>query len=312
MSRRRSGKFIHGWTIVDKTIGVTSTQAVSMVRRAFDARKAGHAGTLDPLASGILPVALGEATKLIPFLQKREKTYSFTVNWGEERNTDDAAGEIIKTSSIRPSVPQIEKILPEFVGQIDQKPPIFSAIKVNGQRAYSLARAGAAIVMKPRQVQIFSLRLLQVVDEDKAEFSICCGKGTYVRSLGRDIARRLGTFGYISALRRTVNGPFSEKNAIPLDNYSSVVHINNPSSFLLPIEAVLDDIPAVLLNPEQANHIRHGRAVSLADFEETDHPEALVQTGNKIVSAISDGQLIALARIEDGRLYPKRVLNRNI
>lgn len=312
MSQRRSGKAINGWAVVDKTIGISSTQAVSMVRRAFDARKAGHAGTLDPLASGLLPIALGEATKLIPFLQDRKKEYSFTINWGEERNTDDSVGEIMKTSSIRPSFEQIEKVLPDFVGQIDQTPPVFSAIKINGRRAYSLARAGAEIIMKPRQVQIFSLKLIQVVDKDKAKFSVCCGKGTYVRSLGRDIARRLDTFGYISALRRTVNGPFSEKNAIPLDNYDSVVHIAFPPSFLLPLEAVLDDIPAVFLNPEQVDHIRHGRAVSLVDLEEVDNPETLrVRLGNNTVCAMADGQLIALARLEGGRLYPKRVLNRN-
>jgi len=310
MSRRRRGKPVSGWAILDKTVGVTSTRAVSMVRRAFDAQKAGHGGTLDPLASGILPIALGEATKLIFRVMDGRKTYRFTVRWGEARDTDDAEGDITETSIHRPSSADIAAVLSEFIGEIDQIPPAFSAVKIDGKRAYDLARAGAAVTPKSRRVTIFALELLETPDRDSATFEVRCGKGTYVRSLGRDIARRLGTVGYISALRRTATGPFNEKCAISLDNFDSLVHIAPPSGFLLPVEAALDDIPAFSLNPEQADHMRHGRAVQLFDLAEDRSFEALnKQAADDLVCAMADGRLVALARVEDGKLCPARVLN---
>jgi tRNA pseudouridine55 synthase len=202
MGRRRKGSPIHGWVFLDKPLGLGSTQAVSMVRRAFNAQKAGHAGTLDPLATGLLAIALGEATKTVPYMMDADKTYTFTIKWGETTSTGDAdeRGEVIATSAVRPSRANIESVLPRFMGEIGQVPPAYSAIKVDGQRAYDLARAGQDVEIKSRNVRIESLRLVECPDEDHATFEVSCSKGTYVRSLGQDIARALGTEGHLSML----------------------------------------------------------------------------------------------------------------
>lgn len=216
MGRRKKGNPVHGWVILDKPMGMTSTQAVAAVRRIFDARKAGHAGTLDPMATGILAIALGEATKTVPYAMDADKTYRFTATWGEARDSDDAEGKVTGTSQERPSGAEIEAVLPRFTGTLSQTPPAYSAIRVGGMRAYDLARDGEDVVLQPRPVEVFEARLLDA-RADQAEFEILCGKGTYVRSWVRDIARALGTLGHVSALRRTSLGPWNEKNAVGLD-----------------------------------------------------------------------------------------------
>src|SRR5438477_1634657 len=221
MARRRKGDAVHGWVVIDKPVGITSTQAVGAVKRGFEAQKAGHAGTLDPMASGVLAVALGEATKTVPFAMEAEKTYEFIARWGEARDSDDAEGAITETNAVRPSRQEIEAALPGFVGEIGQVPPSFSAIKVAGERAYDLAREGEALQLESRNVLVHEVRLLRQPDEDHAEFEMRCGKGAYVRAWVRDIARALGTVGHVSALRRTRIGPFFLAEAIPLEKLQS-------------------------------------------------------------------------------------------
>ena len=216
MARRKRGKAVHGWLVLDKPAGMTSTQAVGAVRRAFDARKAGHAGTLDPLATGVLPIALGEATKTVPYAVEGEKGYQFTVRWGAETDTDDAEGRLVATSETRPDRGAIEPLLARFVGEILQTPPAFSAIKIDGERAYDLARAGETVELEPRLVRIDEFTLLHTPDRDTAVFEARCGKGTYVRALARDMGRALGCLGHVVALRRTRVGPFAEADAVSM------------------------------------------------------------------------------------------------
>ncbi len=258
--RNKKGDPVHGWINLDKPLGMTSTQAVGKVRRLLNAQKVGHAGTLDPLASGILPIALGEATKTIPFVQDDIKTYEFTVIWGEQRDTDDAEGDVIDTSDTRPSECEIKEILPSFTGEIEQTPPRFSAIKINGQRAYDLARDGKDVEIKSRHVYIAELALLST-EQDKAHFVMTCGKGTYVRSLGRDMALKLGTVGYIGALRRIKVGCFTQDNAISLDNLEKMDYVSARNEALLPLQTVLDDIPALALTEEETSKLRHGQSL---------------------------------------------------
>ncbi len=216
MSRGKKGDKIDGWVVLDKPVGLGSTPAVSRVRRLFGAQKAGHGGTLDPLASGVLPIALGEATKTVPFVMDGRKEYRFTLRFGQARSTEDAEGEVTATSEARPTDEAIRRALPAFVGEVEQVPPAFSALKVDGKRAYDLARAGEPVDLKPRRIVIERLELVGRADTDHADFVVSCGKGTYIRSLGRDLALSLGTVGYLSALRRTAVGPFREEAAISL------------------------------------------------------------------------------------------------
>jgi tRNA pseudouridine55 synthase len=264
MGRRRKGSPIHGWVFLDKPLGLGSTQAVSMVRRAFNAQKAGHAGTLDPLATGLLAIALGEATKTVPYMMDADKTYTFTIKWGETTSTGDAdeRGEVIATSAVRPSRANIESVLPRFMGEIGQVPPAYSAIKVDGQRAYDLARAGQDVEIKSRNVRIESLRLVEWPDEDHATFEVSCSKGTYVRSLGQDIARALGAEGHLSMLWRTASGDIDVSSAITPD---ALEQVDEPAraSLLHPLDAVLTHLPHVDLTPEQAGRVAHGNPVML-------------------------------------------------
>jgi len=307
MARKRRGRPIHGWIIIDKPLGMTSSTVVGKVRKYLDAAKAGHGGTLDPLASGVLPIALGEATKTMSYVMDGHKTYEFTVTWGEATQTDDCEGEIVERSDHRPSEDAIEAVLGEFSGAIEQVPPVFSAIKVNGQRAYALARADQEVELQPRTVFVENLALIDCPDPDHAAFTLTCGKGTYVRSLGRDLAIRLGTVGHISKLRRTVVGPFSEDVAISLDSLESLGHIAPDSENLLPIETVLDDIPALALTIEEARRLKQGQAVSILPVASRS-PETDVKQGD-IVSAMSEGRLVALAEIIGGEIRPFRVMN---
>ena len=239
MGRRRKGQQVHGWLNLDKPLGLSSSQAVSRVQRAFNAKKAGHGGTLDPLATGILPIAFGEATKTAAYAMDGPKTYYFGVRWGEARSTDDREGEIIETHDHRPAVQQIESSLAAFVGTIEQIPPRYSAIKIDGRRAYDLARRDEAVELKSRRVEVRELRLVDVPDADHAFLSVTCGKGTYVRALARDLAHHLDTVGPVDWLRRTAVGPFTEADAISLDKIEALGHISLDSDLLMPIETCL-------------------------------------------------------------------------
>jgi tRNA pseudouridine55 synthase len=305
--RRKKGQKVDGWLILDKPVDFTSTQAVTIVKRIFDAQKAGHAGTLDPLASGILPIALGEATKTVPYAMDAAKTYRFTLRFGEARSTDDAEGEVVQSSDRRPADDEIRAMLPGFTGLITQVPPAFSAIKVQGERAYDLARAGEAVELEPRQVLIHAIRLLARPNPDDATFEVISGKGAYMRALGRDLAAGLGTCGHIRDLRRTAVGPFTEQRAISLESLKALGH--SPAAFehLLPVETALDDIPALALTATEAIRLRSGQPVGLLHRQDRDRIYELAPGG--MVRAMAEGRLVALTRFEAGELVPVRVLN---
>ena len=307
----RKGEKVDGWVVLDKPLGLSSAGAVAAVRRAFGAAKAGHAGTLDPLATGVLVVALGEATKLVSFVMDAAKSYRFTVRWGEARATDDAEGAVVATSDHRPDRPAILAALQPFVGSITQTPPVYSAIKVEGARAYALARAGEVFEMAPRTVVISRFVLEAIEDTDHATFVVDCGKGTYVRSLARDLAQALGTVGHVAMLRRLAVGRFRAEDAISLDKLEGVGHSPGRSATLRPVETALDDIPALAVNETAAQRLRHGQVVPLAEAHGSspcDAPE-FSQRGNAPVAILAEGRLVALAAIGDGIIKPLRVFN---
>jgi tRNA pseudouridine55 synthase len=297
---------IHGWLVLDKPIGMTSTHAVSVIKHLFAARRAGHAGTLDPLASGCLPIALGEATKTVPFVVDARKSYRFTIRWGEERDTDDAEGRVVAASDMRPDQAAIEALLPRFTGDIEQVPPRFSAVKLDGERAYDLARDGEAVELAPRTVTVHRLDLVETADPEHTVLTAECGKGTYVRSLARDLGRILGVFGHVSSLRRDRVGPFGSRNMIPLEQVRALCHraADGEGHFadaLLPIETALDDIPALAVSPADAARLQRGQAVLLRGRD------APIVRG--VVQVASGGQLIAIAEVERGEIIPRRVFN---
>ncbi len=294
---------LNGWLIIDKPTGLTSSNVVVKVRRTLGIKKVGHAGTLDPLATGILPLAIGEATKTVSYLMSSIKDYTFTVKWGQQTNTEDSEGETIETSSHRPSKSEIQQILPSFVGKINQIPPIFSAIKIQGQRAYKRARNNEHVEMPAREVQIDDLTLISMPDDDHAIFKVTCHKGTYVRSIARDIALILGTVGHITALRRTRVGSFSENESISLEKFCELGHNSVAEGFIHPIEVALDDIPAISLQDQQSIELCHGKAVEIQDSLVKPHPKGPVFCKDP------KGKLIALATIEAGYIRPKRVFN---
>jgi len=307
MARKRRGRPVHGWLVLDKPLQMSSAQAVARVRRLLDAEKAGHGGTLDPLATGVLPVALGEATKTVAWAMEGAKTYRFTVRWGEARSTDDAEGGVTATSPARPDAAGIAAVLPRFTGEILQRPPAFSALKIGGERAYDRARAGESVALEPRRVRIERLTLLATPDRDHAEFEAVVGKGTYIRALARDTAEALGTVGHVAALRRTRVGPFGEAQAISLDNLASLVHIPRPLEHLLPVETALDDIPALAVTEAEADRLRCGQAV--LPLRPSDRAWLLELGDGQSVRATCEKKLVALARVADGTLRPVRVLN---
>jgi tRNA pseudouridine55 synthase len=303
---RRDKRDVHGWVVLDKPIGMTSTHAVAVVKRLFQAKRAGHAGTLDPLASGGLPIAMGEATKTVPFVMDGRKRYRFTVCWGEERDTDDTEGRVVKSSDLRPSAEAICGLLPQFTGMIEQTPPQYSAIKVQGERAYDLARDGEVVDLKPRPVEIHHLSLVEQTDSSHSVFEAECGKGTYVRALARDIGRILGCYGHICALRRTLVGPFGEADMIPLEQLEALCDRaasgeGSLADALLPVETALDDIPALAVTRADAARLHRGQAVLLRG---RDAPNC---SGTVYVTVA--GRLLALAEIGNGELIPKRVFN---
>ncbi len=288
---------INGWINLNKPLGMSSAQAVGKIKWLLKPAKVGHAGTLDPLATGVLPIALGEGTKCVNLLMDALKIYEFDVTFGERRDTEDAAGEVVATSDKTPSEAEILALLPLFTGPIVQMPPDYSALKVNGKRAYDLARAGQEVVLKSRPVIIYSLELINFNTERTASFRAKVSKGTYIRSLGRDIAQAAGSEGYISRLHRAAVGPFTDRDAISLDFLENSAHKAPPHEGVLPLSVALDDIPVLSLTAQQEQTLRHGQQVML------DHPDA------PLAAALLDGELVALVRVEANRLITQRMLN---
>lgn len=307
MTRKRRGEAVHGWVAVDKPLGMSSTHVVTLVRRAFNAQKAGHGGTLDPLATGILPVALGEATKTVPYVMDGRKIYRFTVCFGEERSTDDKEGEVTETHPHRPTREEILAALPQFLGEIQQVPPKYSAVKVDGQRAYDLARDGEDVDLKARTILIESFDLEEIPDADHAVFRVRTGKGAYVRSLARDLSRALGTVGHVATLRRLACGPFDEASAISLDKLDAVRHSAAPAEFLLPVVTALDDIPALALTEVEARRLSNGLTVAYAPVAARLALSDL--TDGTTVRAMDGERLVAIARLHGPEIRSVRVMN---
>lgn len=315
MARRgkKKGRPVSGWVIFDKPKGMVSTEAVAKIKWLFQAEKAGHAGTLDPLASGMLPIALGEATKTVPYVMEGFKVYQFTVAWGQERSTDDLEGEVTNTSDQRPNAFDIERILPQYTGVITQVPPMFSAIKIDGNRAYDLARDGETVVIPPRQVEIDQLRITEHLD-GRTRFEVECGKGTYVRALARDIGRELGCFGHVSELRRVEVAPFTEDDLVTLEEIQNVApqrgepnsdhQVERPDfkaldALLIETGAALDCLSQFPLSEDQAHRVKMGNPVLLRGSDAVvDEDEVCVTT---------KGKLLAIGSIDKGQFKPRRV-----
>ena len=304
--KKRDKRDVHGWVVLDKPVGMTSTHAVSVVKRLFSAKRCGHAGTLDPLASGALPIALGEATKTVPFVMDGRKLYRFTIRWGEERDTDDAEGRTVSISKERPAPEAVHALLPSYTGLIQQIPPRYSAIKIEGERAYDLARDGELVELAPRPVEIARLELVDIPDPDHAVLEAECGKGTYVRSLARDLGRALGCFGHVSALRRAAVGSFGEETMILLEQLEALCHRaasgeGSLADALMPVETALDDIPALAVSWADAARLQRGQAVLLRGRDAPNFRGTVYVTVS--------GQLLALAELDRGEIVPKRVFN---
>ena len=299
----KKGKVVNGWLVLDKPAGVTSTYAVGAMRRAFGARKAGHAGTLDPAATGVLPIAFGEATKTVPYAVDGEKCYRFTVRWGAQTETDDAEGRVLATSAQRSDAAAISRLLAQFTGEILQTPPAYSAIKVAGRRAYDLARGGEAVSLEPRPVLIHSLRLIDTPDADSAVFEARCGKGTYVRALARDMGRVLGCLGHLIALRRTRVAGFEEAGAISLSSVELALADGEAAlrRLLLPIEAALNDFAVLNVGQAEAARLLNGQPILVRGRD------APYQPGPTY--ALCRGHLVALGEIARGELHPIRVFH---
>ena len=305
---KNSGRRVDGWVVLDKPVGMTSTDAVARVKRLFGAAKAGHAGTLDPLASGCLPIALGEATKTVNFIMEGRKVYRFAVRWGAERTTDDGEGEVVATSERRPSEAEIGKILPRFTGSIMQAPPRFSAVKIAGERAYDRARGGEIVEMEPREITIYRLDLVGCPDPATALFEAQCGKGAYVRALARDMGRSLGCYGYVDSLRRVAVGPFGEEHMISLEKLEELRHKAEASGgsrgaeeALHSVATALDGIPALAVTGRDAVRLKRGQAVILRGRD------APLLSGPAY--ATFGNVPVALGQVEGGAFNPKRVFN---
>lgn len=296
---------LNGWLILDKPVEMTSTQAVGAVKRLTQAKKVGHGGTLDPLATGVLPIALGVATKTMSFVTESEKGYRFTIRWGEERDTCDGEGDVVCRSDKRPAEGEIRQALDGYIGLIEQVPPAYSAIKINGQRAYDLARRGETPDIPPREVEIHTFQLLSIISPDEAEFEVTCGKGTYIRALARDLGRQLGCYGYVSALRRTNVGNFDEKAAISLDKLEELVHNAPPGAYLQPVWASLDGIPAIEVAPNLTRRLRNGQSIRIMDSKRLPSPEE--QLHPRTVCTISEGKLIAVGEMRHNVFKPQKV-----
>ncbi len=303
---RRKGEPIHGWIAVDKPTGLTAATVVARIKRSMNAEKVGHGGTLDPLATGLLPIALGEATKTVAFAMDGRKTYQFELVWGVQTDTDDSDGQQIATAEGRPGRAEIEAALPIFTGSIQQVPPDYSAIKVAGKRAYDLARKGETLALEARTVRVDRFSLLESGPE-RAKFEVDCGKGTYIRALVRDLARHLGTLGHISVLRRTRCGPFGLEGAISLEMLESLGHKAAASEYLLPVATVLDDIPALALTAEEARRMRQGQSIALWPVAKRSPLSGL--TPGDAVQVKCGETLVAVAEVGEGMVRPVRVMN---
>ena len=307
MAPRQRGLPIHGWVILDKPLGMSSSRAVGAVRRCLGAAKAGHGGTLDPLATGVLPIALGEATKTVSYVMGGRKAYRFALCWGEARDTDDAEGRVIATSPERPSRAAIEAVLDAFRGRISQMPPAYSALKRDGARAYELARAGQVPDLAARPVEVDRLDLVDLPDPDHATFEAVVGKGTYIRALGRDLGRELGCYAYVTALKRLSVGPFALDRAISLDKLVALGHSAATSEHLLPLETALDDIPALALTEDEVRALRCGQAVARLRLQDRAPLDGMMDGAT--IRATSNGRLVALVAVEAGLIRPVRVMN---
>ena len=303
--RKPKGRPVSGWLILDKPVDFGSTEAVGKIKWLFNAQKAGHAGTLDPLASGMLPIALGDATKTVPYVMDGRKIYEFTVTWGEERSTDDLEGEVTQTSDQRPTEEQIRALMPAYIGVISQIPPQFSAIKIAGERAYDLAREGETVEIPSREVEVHRLTLLKA-ETDRAFFEVECGKGTYVRSLARDFGRELGCYGHISELRRSFVAPFAEETMVPLSALIALEEIEDRDERLAALDAYLVDtsealsaLPQIRISDDQAHRLRMGNPIILRG---RDAPVAEAEA-----VALAGDKLVAIGEIGEGEFRPKRV-----
>ncbi|MBP5352197.1 MAG: tRNA pseudouridine(55) synthase TruB [Alphaproteobacteria bacterium] len=298
--KHKHGDEVDGWLIIDKPQGMGSTQVVGKTRYLLQAKKNGHTGTLDPFATGVLPIAFGEATKLVPFVTDGKKEYEFTLKWGEKTDTGDTEGEVIARCDKVPNHDEIIAALPHFIGKITQVPPVYSAIKINGQPAYKLARKGENVEIKPREVEIYALELLEEMP-DSARFRVECSKGTYIRTLGKDIAEYLGTLGYLTALRRTKCGNFDLKSKILLDSLEKIEYVENRRQLLLPLETSLRDIAEIAVTAEDAKKLSMGQGISPKNYS--------VSAQENLAAAEFDDCLIALVQIGEKKISPIRVFN---
>ncbi len=300
MGRRQRGRAIDGWLVLDKPAGITSTDAVTRTRRLLDARKAGHAGTLDPAATGLLAIAFGNATKTVPHVTDADKAYRFTLRWGAATDSDDAEGTVIATSAARPDAAAIRAALPAFTGDIMQVPPQVSAVKVDGRRAYDLARAGEVMELAARPLHVDSLELIETPDADTAVLEMVCGKGGYVRSIARDLGEALGCLGHVVTLRRIWSGPFHTDDAVDW----AIIEAGDAAALeaaLLPLEAGLDGLPCLPCSAEAAARLRHGNPAPVLAAPDVDYGDE--------AWAAHGGRAIAIGRYRAGELHPSRVLD---
>lgn len=304
MGRRKKGDDVHGWLVIDKPKDMGSTDVVNQTRRLFNAKKNGHTGTLDPFATGVLPIAFGEATKLIPFVTDGDKEYEFIIQWGAATASGDTESEVVARLDKIPSKEEILNVIPDFIGEIKQIPPAYSAIKINGQRAYDLVRKGEAVEIPERIVTIYNLELLEELADNRAKFRVTCSKGTYVRTLGQDMALALGTLGYLTELRRTKCGKFSLDDTILLENLKNIVHSDDSKKVLLPVITSLRDIAELAVTEADAAKLRQGQAISPRLYQDKNLKEGAAV-------AVCNGELVAILRIEEKRISPQRVFNFN-
>ena len=307
LAGRRGARKISGWLVVDKPAGMTSAAVVGRVRRATGAAKAGHGGTLDPLATGLLPLALGEATKTVSYVMEGRKVYRFTVRWGEQRDTDDADGQVVAISDLRPIRNEIVAVLDRFQGDIEQVPPTYSAIKVSGERAYALARADQPVELAARIVHVSRIELLDCPSADLSIFEVEAGKGVYMRALARDLGAALGCLGHVVALRRMSVGPFTESQAISLEKLELVGHSEDLKTYLLPVGSALAGIPALSVTEAEANSLQRGQPIAALPVASRS-PSTQVSR-DAVVCAMARGKAVALAQIKGGEIYPLRILN---
>jgi len=312
MARGRKGEKVDGWLVLDKPLGLTSTDCVTRTKRLFNAQKAGHAGTLDPMATGLLAIAFGEATKTVPYAMDATKTYRFTAKWGVATDTDDAEGRVIATSDLRPAAEAITAALPAFTGTIMQVPPNYSAVKVDGERAYDLAREGETLELQARKAEIHRLQIVGTPSLDETEFEMDCGKGTYVRALVRDLGKALGTLGHVTALRRTRVGAFTLASAIPLEALLELGYSDAAKRHLHPVETALDDIPALAIGEADAAKVRSGQAAPVRGPAFATVEALLKDAGEEppvVLLKAPSGRLVALAELKLGAFHPLRVFN---